>query len=138
MKMLRTRDYGAEILSWGNEDPNCFYKSVCGGYVEVQGTRIVVVITKLYQNGNDHLNFVETSNRIQVTKDHEQMEADVVIQDHGSVVILDFRTLPAREFQKQHIPVEGWQRWGNHGIAVEPHYVDAIVQGLQDDGLVVV
>ena len=57
------------------------------------------------------------------------MPVDVIIEDHGSVVVLRFWTEAARQWAEKHIEYESWQRWGRDGIAVDPRCVQPILEG---------
>ncbi len=61
---------------------------------------------------------------------------DVSVQNHGSICIINFTSKSAQAWRDEHISEEA-QCWGQHGVAVEPRYVEAILQGVQDDGLTV-
>ncbi len=57
------------------------------------------------------------------------MPVDIMVEDHGSVVVLRFWTEAARQWAEKHIQYESWQRWGRDGIAVEPRCVQSILEG---------
>jgi hypothetical protein len=57
------------------------------------------------------------------------MPADIMVEDHGSVVVLRFWTEAARRWAETHIEYESWQRWGTDGIAVDPRCVQPILEG---------
>jgi hypothetical protein len=59
--------------------------------------------------------------------------SDFYLSDHGSVVLLSPRTDEAVAWVAEHIPDDA-QRWAG-GVAIEPRYVPAIVDGLIADGL---
>ena len=60
------------------------------------------------------------------------MPVDIMVEDHGSVVVLRFWTEAARRWAETHIEYESWQRWGRDGIAVDPRCVQPL---LEDSGL---
>jgi hypothetical protein len=62
-------------------------------------------------------------------------DRDIIIVDHGSIVLLDARTTAARDWLLDHTP-EGTQ-WFGGAVVCEPRYVADIVNGAADDGLVV-
>jgi len=57
------------------------------------------------------------------------MPVDIMVEDHGSVVVLRFWTEAARQWAEKHIDYESWQRWGRDGIAVDPRSVQPILEG---------
>jgi hypothetical protein len=59
---------------------------------------------------------------------------DFTIANHGSIFILTPLTDDGDEWVSQHIP-EDAARWGG-GIVVEARYIDDIVEGIRDDGLI--
>lgn len=64
------------------------------------------------------------------------MENDVLVQNYGSVVILQILTPEAEAWCDEHLP-DDVVRWGRNGVVVEPRYVDDIVFGMESDGLTV-
>ena len=64
------------------------------------------------------------------------MAADVLIDNHGSVAMLTPMTANAHEWIEEHVRVEPWQRLGP-SIACEPRCLGPLVEGMQQDGLVV-
>jgi hypothetical protein len=60
---------------------------------------------------------------------------DFTIDNHGSIFILTPLTDDGDEWVSQHIP-EDAMRWGRYGIVVEARYIDDIVEGIRDDGLI--
>jgi hypothetical protein len=58
---------------------------------------------------------------------------DFEIDNHGSICILRPLTEAAKEWCDEHLP-EGAMWWGG-GCAVEPRYIDDIVDGILNDGL---
>jgi len=62
---------------------------------------------------------------------------DVLIENHGgSLALFTPMTPAAHQWVEGNVDVEPWQRMGA-SIACEPRYLDNIIQGMQDDGLVV-
>ncbi len=61
---------------------------------------------------------------------------DVSVQNHGSICIINFTSKNAQAWREEHIPEEA-QCWGQHGVAVEPRYVGDILEGIQNDGLII-
>lgn len=62
--------------------------------------------------------------------------ADVVIENHGSILLIDARTAAAREWVAYHLSGVEVQQFGGK-VAAEPRYVAAIVAGMREDGLIV-
>ena len=61
------------------------------------------------------------------------MMADVKIENHGSLVLLRPLTEAASDWLDENIS-EDAQHFGA-AVVVEPRYVEAIVEGMQNDGL---
>lgn len=61
---------------------------------------------------------------------------DVVVLNHGSIILLRTLTDAAREWIDIHCDTEGWQ-WLGPSLAVDPRYVEPILEGMLNDGLVV-
>ena len=61
---------------------------------------------------------------------------DVVVDWHGSIVIVRPKTPEARAWIGQHVS-DDCQYWCG-GVVVEPRYLDDLVVGMQADGLTVV
>ena len=59
---------------------------------------------------------------------------DVRVNDQGSVVLLQPITEAASDWIDENIESEGWQ-WFGGALAVEHRYADAIIEGMQSDGL---
>jgi len=59
---------------------------------------------------------------------------DLTFEDHGSIVIMFANSAAGRAWVSEHIPADA-PRWGVHGVAIEPRYLEPIIQGAQDDGL---
>lgn len=57
------------------------------------------------------------------------MPVDIMVEDHGSVVVLRFWTEAARRWAETHIEYERWQRWGSDGIVVDPRCVQRVLEG---------
>ena len=64
------------------------------------------------------------------------MPADVLIENHGSVALFTPMTPDAHKWVKEHVEIEPWQRIGA-SIACEPRCLEQLVEGMQQDGLVV-
>jgi hypothetical protein len=64
------------------------------------------------------------------------MPTDVLIENHGSVAMLTPMTPDAHQWIDGNVQIEPWQRLGC-SIACEPRCLDQIVEGLEEDGLVV-
>ena len=64
------------------------------------------------------------------------MSADVLIEDCGSVAMLTPMTPDAHQWIDENIQFEPWQRFGA-SIACEPRCLDQLIEGMEEDGLVV-
>lgn len=64
-----------------------------------------------------------------------QEKPDLVIANHGSIVLLSAETLAGQEWINEHIPDDALTFCG--AIVVEPRYIDDIAEGAQADGLAV-
>lgn len=60
---------------------------------------------------------------------------DFTVENHGSIVLLRPHSDAAREWAKEHLPHDV-MTFG-HAFVVEPRYLDDLVAGIQNDGLVV-
>jgi hypothetical protein len=72
------------------------------------------------------------SKRIKKTKP----TVDVTIQCEGSVTIVYPQTKAAKDWVAENVAVEGWQMWCG-GFAVDHCFVDDLIMGMEDAGLVV-
>lgn len=64
-------------------------------------------------------------------------DPDVTILDHGSIVILQPNTPEAVDWLEENIGEDnGYQPYWPK-VIVEPRYVDAVIDGMQSDGLTV-
>ena len=61
---------------------------------------------------------------------------DIRVERHGSVALVRPQTAAAREWLAEH--VEAGAQWFGGALAVEPRYLDALVEGLFEDGFTVV
>jgi hypothetical protein len=69
-----------------------------------------------------------------ITKAH-RVQADVGVNDQGSIFLVRFYSAAANEWLAEHLP-EDAQFW--HGkLVVEHRFIDNIIAGLQGDGLTV-
>lgn len=64
------------------------------------------------------------------------MEADILIENHGSVAMLTPMTPDAHQWVEEHVEIEPWQRIGC-SVACEPRCLDRLVEGMQESGLIV-
>jgi hypothetical protein len=60
---------------------------------------------------------------------------DIIIENHGSVVLVRPITNTGHKWIDEHVDSEGWQ-WFGDALAVEPRYVGGLVEGAVNDGLV--
>lgn len=63
-------------------------------------------------------------------------KADVLVSDHGSVVTVAPLTGDARTWVAQNVELEAWA-WMGGAFAVEPRYLDNLIDGMVGDGLTV-
>lgn len=61
---------------------------------------------------------------------------DIRVRNEGSIIMLDPLTDDAKIWIDENVQVEAYQVFGG-SVAVEHRYVDAIIEGAQDAGLVV-
>ena len=61
---------------------------------------------------------------------------DVVIRDHGSLMMAECKTKAAIDWVKDNLSLESWQ-WMGRSFCCEPRYIDALVEGMSADGLIV-
>jgi hypothetical protein len=64
------------------------------------------------------------------------MAAVVLVENHGSVALFTPMTPDARQWIEENVHVEPWQ-WIGCSVACEPRCLDQIVEGMQEDGLIV-
>jgi hypothetical protein len=64
------------------------------------------------------------------------MPADVLIENHGSVALFTPVAAEAHQWVEENVHVEPWQCLGA-SIACEPRCLEQLVEGMQEDGLVV-
>ena len=64
-------------------------------------------------------------------------EVDFTLENHGSLFLLRPRSAAAKEWMQQNLPVDSpeTQFWCD-AVVIEPRYVDAIVDGIIGNGLV--
>jgi hypothetical protein len=59
--------------------------------------------------------------------------SDFTIENHGSLFLVRPLTEAARDWLNDHVADEA--QWFGGALAVEPRYVDALVEGMVEDGL---
>jgi hypothetical protein len=64
----------------------------------------------------------------------QSKQPDFRVDNHGSILVLKPLTAAAKEWVADHLAHPETQTWGG-GTVVEPRFMEAIVQGIQDDGL---
>jgi hypothetical protein len=69
--------------------------------------------------------------------DKETPLSDFHFVQHGSVCVLTPMTDAGKDWTAENIGGDA-MRWGASGVVIEPRYAEAILQGISDDGLVVV
>jgi hypothetical protein len=62
---------------------------------------------------------------------------DIIVEQHGSIVILRGVTHAGHAGIEEHVSSEGYQPFGAGTRLAEPRYVPDIVSGAIDDGLLV-
>ncbi len=62
------------------------------------------------------------------------MNADIVLHDHGSIVVLTGTSSNGTCWLLEHLDPDA-PRWGVNGWVVEPRYVAAITDAAAEDGL---
>lgn len=65
----------------------------------------------------------------------EQTSADVIIQNHGSIVLFKLETDEARTWVEENIGGDATY-WAG-GLVAEPRYVNHVTRGMLNDGLIV-
>jgi hypothetical protein len=60
-------------------------------------------------------------------------QPDFRITYHGTITLLEPLTDACREWITENVSVEGWQ-WFGRALAVEPRYLNYLVEVLQDEG----
>ena len=63
------------------------------------------------------------------------IDSDFDLVSHGSICLLTPRTPAAHDWVEEHLPANA-QLWGP-SIVVEPRYVQAIIDGVEDEGLTI-
>jgi len=61
--------------------------------------------------------------------------ADFKLMHHGSVVLLTPTTSAGTKWLTEHIDLAQAIRWGQCSVAVEPRYIDTVIDGICEDGL---
>jgi len=61
---------------------------------------------------------------------------DVVVHYNGSIVMVECATDAAMAWVKDNLSLESWQ-WMGRSFSCEPRYIDALVEGMDADGLTV-
>lgn len=64
------------------------------------------------------------------------MNADFIVENHGTVAMLTPMSPEAREWVDEHLQVEPWQRMGA-SIACEPRLLADVLEHVTEDGLTV-
>jgi hypothetical protein len=64
------------------------------------------------------------------------MQADVVVENHGSVFVVTPLSPEASEWVDENVQLEGWQ-WLGASFACEPRYVPSLIDGMHENGLMV-
>ena len=67
-------------------------------------------------------------------KTNQSKSADVEVRNSGSVIMVAPVTKAAKDWVAQHLSLEGWQ-WLGNAFAVDPHYINDLIDGMAGDGL---
>jgi hypothetical protein len=67
----------------------------------------------------------------------KRVKTDVRIVAHGSVTMIHPLTKAALAWVRENVALESWA-WFGGGFACEPRYVDDLIDGMAEEGLVVV
>lgn len=67
----------------------------------------------------------------------QQQQADLTIDDQGTVVVFEMGTFEGYDWVKSHVVVEGWQTLGRNRFAVDPRFALEIMFAALADGLTV-
>ncbi len=63
-------------------------------------------------------------------------QPDVTVANHGSIFMIYPLTQAAKEWVDENVPLEDYQ-WLGPSFACEHRYVDNLLEGMMNDGLVV-
>jgi hypothetical protein len=63
------------------------------------------------------------------------MEADIILENHGSIWLFRPSTESARQWLEENTQSDA--QWFGGALVVEPRYVDPLVEGLQENGFTV-
>jgi hypothetical protein len=63
--------------------------------------------------------------------------ADIIVEDHGSIIVLRGMTDAGYSWIEANVSGDGYQPFGLGARLAEPRYVSPVINGAQDDGLVV-
>ena len=63
---------------------------------------------------------------------------DVRVENHGNIIQFFVLTPKARKWVDTNVQLEGWQWLGGISFAVDHHYADNLIQGMECDGDLVV
>lgn len=64
------------------------------------------------------------------------MEADIRLENYGSVTMLRPLTEDGRDWMRENVQAESWQ-WFGGALAAEPRMCVAVVDGAEADGLMI-
>ena len=67
----------------------------------------------------------------------ERKGPDFRVSNQGSIAILWMLTPAARDWVNENVEYEGWQMWGQNGLAIEPRYVQQLIDGAMEADLLV-
>lgn len=61
---------------------------------------------------------------------------DIVVEDHGSIVILRGVSDAGRDWIEEHVSAEGYQPFGHGARLCERRYVTPVIKAMREAGLV--
>jgi hypothetical protein len=64
----------------------------------------------------------------------QEPTSDFVVEYHGTITLVRPLTQACHEWLHDNVAADGWQ-WFGEALAVEPRYLDTLVEGMIDGGL---
>ncbi len=66
------------------------------------------------------------------------VKPDVKVSNHGSLCLISALSDAAKDWVNEHVVIESWQMWDSGlSFVCEPRYIDDLVFGMREEGLVV-
>ena len=62
---------------------------------------------------------------------------DIQITRSGNIFLVQPVTQEAKDWIEKNVQTEDWQ-WFGTALCVDQHYIESLLRGMQDDGLVIV